>query len=85
MSVIAAATLVLTGLTADPPPVVVEVRPIFYRVSRYEVWQNYGVDFQGRFRPRVLYTPTGPVYRYDGAPYPFASVRTLDFMPYATD
>jgi hypothetical protein len=95
----AAVTLLLTGLVAplyaaDPappvvaypaPPPVVVVRPV-YRVSRYEVWQNYGVNFQGRFVPRVVYTPDGQFYYYyNGAPFPWASVHPQEFTPFATD
>jgi hypothetical protein len=65
-----------------PPPVLIQP---YLRVNRYEVWQNYGVDFQGRFRPRVIYTSDGPFYYYNGARYPGASVNQLYYMPYATD
>ena len=52
------------------------------RVSRYEVWQNYGVDHYGRFRPLVIYSPYGPYYRYNGEPYPWFPVKTWEMMPY---
>jgi hypothetical protein len=56
-----------------------------WRISRYEVWQFYAVDRHGYFRPRVIYAPSGPYYLYNGAPYYYAPVRQLDFMPYVTD
>ncbi len=61
----------------------------YYRVSAYEVWQNLSVDRQGIFRPRVLYTPYGAFYRYNGQPFPWANLRPVEimpqFMPYAQD
>lgn len=59
--------------------------PTYERTSRYDVWQNYGVDRHGFFRPRVIYSPAGAYYRYDGQPYPWAITHSLDFMPYATE
>jgi hypothetical protein len=88
MPIGAVCTLLLAGLVAppapDPLPPPVVILP-YHRVNRYEVWQNYGVDFQGRFRPRVVYTPDGPFYYYNGGRYPWASVNQLYFMPYASD
>jgi hypothetical protein len=57
----------------------------YYRVSRYEVWQNLGVDRQGRFRPVVVYSPDGPYYRYNHAPFPWATNHQREFMPYIVD
>jgi len=71
--------------TPEPAPLpYVEVRP-WGRVNRYAVWQNYGVDLQGRFRPRVIYTPDGAFYYYNGQPYRYLSTHPLIFMPYASD
>ncbi len=56
---------------------------IYHRTSRYEIWQFYAVDRQGRFRPRVIYSPDGPYYLYNGKPYLYAPVRQLDFTPKA--
>jgi hypothetical protein len=70
----------------EPPhPVTPIPIPAYARTSRYEVWQYYGVDRQGRFRPRVIYSPYGPYYLYNGAPYPFAATHQLEFMPYTVD
>jgi hypothetical protein len=69
----------------EPAPVpYVEIRP-WGRVNRYEIWQNYAVDRHGYFRPRVIYTPEGAFYYYDGRPYPYLITHPLDFMPYASD
>jgi hypothetical protein len=68
----------------------------YYRVSAYEVWQNLAVDQRGFFRARVIDTPYGAFYRYNGQPFPFTTtqpylytpVRTgtpYRIMPYATD
>src|SRR5262249_9868097 len=54
----------------EPPPVVFPPRLPYERINRYEVWQYYAVDRQGRFRPRVIYGPHGSYYLYNGAPYP---------------
>jgi len=53
------------------------------RNNRYEIWQFYEVGHQGRFRPRVIYSPYGSYYLDDGRPYPWISNHSLDFMPYA--
>lgn len=59
-----------------PPP----ISP-YYRTSRYDVWQWYGVDRFGNFRPRVALTPYGAFYVYDGSPYPFLPINQQDVTP----
>jgi hypothetical protein len=68
---------VLPQATAEPPVVT--------RCNPYDVWQFYGVDRQGFFRPVVVYSPYGPYYRYNGEPFPWAPTHQLDFMPYIVD
>ena len=56
----------------NPPAVLVPAPPV-YRLytpplSR-DVWQNYGVDYKGFWRPRVAFTPQGDIYLYNGAPF----------------
>jgi hypothetical protein len=90
-----AVLLALSAVQADdalPPPRVIEmpVGPViggqpFYRRSAYEVWQSYGVDRRGFFRPLVVYSPYGSYYRYNGAPYPWTTTHQRDFMPYVVD
>jgi hypothetical protein len=89
--------LVVTGVAAEPlpPPVLVPADhpsavfvyppPMPYRVSRYAVWQYYGVNSAGRFVPRVIDGPLGAYYLYSGAPYPWVSNHTGQYMPYASD
>jgi hypothetical protein len=60
----------------------------FYRKSAYEVWQNLSVDRQGNWRARVILTPYGAFYRYNGQPFPWTTTQPLlytPYMPYATD
>jgi hypothetical protein len=75
-----------------PAPRVVEtqpsyiVGPSFYaRRSAYDVWQYYGVDRRGFFRPLVVYSPYGAYYLYDGAPFPWTTTHQREFMPYVVD
>jgi hypothetical protein len=56
----------------NPPAVVVPAPPV-YRLytpplSR-DVWQAYGVDYKGFWRPRVAFMPQGDFYLYNGAPF----------------
>jgi hypothetical protein len=53
--------------------------------GRRTVWQLYGVDITGRFRPRVIHSPYGAYYLYNFAPYPWTTVHPLQYMPYAVD
>jgi hypothetical protein len=55
------------------------------RRSRYEVWQYWGVDRQGFFKPLVVASPYGAYYLYNGKPYPWAYTHPLDWMPYVVD
>ncbi len=77
--------------TPEPPPLLPPplpptiVNPQWGRIDRYAVWQNYAVDRFGKWRPRVLYTPEGAFYYYDGRPFPWVTVHPLEFMPYAGD
>ncbi len=41
----------------------------FYRRSAYEHWQYLSPRLDGEWRPRILTTPLGPVWAYDGSPY----------------
>jgi hypothetical protein len=67
-------------------PLVVDESSLFQaptRLNRYDIWQFYAVGHQGRFRPRVIYSPHGSFYLHDGQPYPWVSLHALDFMPHA--
>ena len=67
-----------------PPPPYLGGAPII-RIDRYAIWQNYAVDHQGYFRPRVVATPYGAYYFVNGQPYPWLYVHPLNVMPYASD
>jgi hypothetical protein len=66
------------------PPAVFVSPPSFYRPSRWDVWQYYGVDRTGHWRPRVILGPE-PFYLYNGAPYHTFQVRPRDYMPFFVD
>lgn len=68
----------------DPAPVVV-LNPQWGRINYHAVWQNYGVDHFGYFRPRVVYTPDGAFTYYNGRPFPWPYNHPLEWMPYAND
>jgi hypothetical protein len=72
------------GVLVAPAPVLAPP-PAFYRPSAYDVWQDYSPNAWGRWRPRVIYTPHGAFYRYNGQPYPWAGVHQQWWMPYVTD
>jgi hypothetical protein len=78
---------VMPGAGAPPPPVVIYrlPPPPYYRISAYEVWQYYGVNRAGNWRPRVMYLPHSAFYLQTGQPYPWAVTHTTEFMPYARD
>ncbi len=67
----------------SPPPYFLP-QPI-HRIDRYAVWQDYAVDRQGYFRTRVIDTPYGAYYHFNGKPYPFLYLHPLDYMPYASE
>jgi hypothetical protein len=68
-----------------PPPVFRAPPPPYYRTSAYAVWQYYGVNRAGQWRPRVLYLPHAAFYLETGRPYPWAVNYNTEFMPYARD
>ena len=58
----------------------------YCRRSRYEVWQYYGVDRAGYFRPRVILAPYDSSYfLYNGQAFPWVSTHQREFMPYVSD
>ena len=59
--------------------------PAYYRTSHYAIWQFYAVDQRGYFRPRVVYSPIGGYYLYNGQPYPGVLVEPLIWRPIVTD
>jgi hypothetical protein len=63
-------------IVLEPPP-----PPAYYRKNRYDVWQAYEVDRTGRFRPRVIYGPSGAYYYETGKPYPWTTTQPLNWKP----
>jgi hypothetical protein len=55
-------------LAASPYP------PPGYRPSAYQVWQNYGLTYQGWLRPRVIQVQDSGYFLYNGAPFPYVHV-----------
>ncbi len=66
-------------------PVVMPFPPSRPRPGTREVWQYFGVDRTGSFRPRVILAPAGAYYYANGQPFPWVSNNSRSFMPYATE
>src|SRR5947209_8212483 len=75
----------LTTWAAEPPPELVPppipAPMMFSQPNPYDVWQAYGVDRYGRFRPLVVLTPAGPFRVADGAYYPFMPTQQMNVIP----
>jgi hypothetical protein len=71
------------GVPPVPGVVVAPVMPappVYYRRSAYEVWQYYGIDQQGYFKPLVIYLPGNHAFgAYSGKPFPWASAYPQEF------
>lgn len=72
-----------TPVHADPVPL--PTMPYQVREDPYARWYFLGVDRQGFFRPRVIYSPYGSYYLYNGKPFPWAIMHQREWMPYLTD
>jgi hypothetical protein len=72
---------------AVAPPAPRIGKPIYFypRVSRYEVWQNYGVSRTGYWRPLVIQGPYGAYYRYNLEPFPWTVTHSGSVMPIIVD
>jgi hypothetical protein len=68
-----------------PGPVVPPPSVSFIRPNPYDVWQLYGVDRSGFFRPRVVPTPYGFRYLANGAPYPWWQNYPQSFAPWIAE
>lgn len=62
------------------PPVVLQSVD-YIRPNPYDVWQAYGVDRYGQFRARVLPTPHGFRYVFNGSPYPWWPTSPENVVP----
>jgi hypothetical protein len=74
-------------LQAVPAPakVIYVYPPDYPEFGRRSVWQFYGVDRTGRFRPLVVQSPYGAYYRYDLSPYPWSATRQGSWSGYIVD
>jgi hypothetical protein len=83
---------------STPEAIVIEEAPfnsLYLRTSRYDVWQYYGVDRTGHWRLRVVLSPYGAYYLFNGQPFPWVSSHPTEvtpiignaavIMPYADD
>jgi hypothetical protein len=70
----------LTRPLVSPP--LAYLPPVPPEFGKRSVWQFYGVDRSGRFRLLVIQSPYGAYYRYNGDPFPWASVQPAPYMPY---
>jgi hypothetical protein len=74
-----------------PPPQAVPklllpyLPPSLPRPGTREVWQYYGVDNRGRWVARVILSPSGAYYYYNGAPFRFTTTQPQLYMPYVVD
>ena len=59
----------------DPPP----------QMGRRDVWQYFAPGWSGRFVPRVIYSPSGSYYLYNGAPYHWTTTQPQLYMRYLVD
>ncbi len=66
-------------LFANPPAP--ETMVFFLKESAYSHWQNLAIDRLGNLRPRVVYSPQGAYYLYNGMSYPFVESRRGNFAP----
>jgi hypothetical protein len=80
--------VIVDGVVGRPTPAILFADPpspekmVFYpKESAYSHWQNLAVDRLGNFRPRVVYSPNGSFYLYNGMSYPFTDSRTGNFSP----
>lgn len=55
--------------------------PMYYRHSQYDIWQLVAPDATGYFRPRVIASPSGYYWAYNGKPYPYAPLFNAYMTP----
>ena len=88
LNIMRANEVIADGVVGRPTPAILFAdqhapdKMIFYpKESAYNHWQYLAVDRLGNFRPRVVYSPNGSYYLYNGMPYPFTDSRTGNFSP----
>lgn len=52
--------------------------------GRRSVWQLYDVDATGRFRPRVINSPSGAYYLHNYNPYPWRTLESRYYRPFVS-
>jgi hypothetical protein len=73
-----------------PRPVTTHILPYYIpsslpQAGTREIWQYYGVDGTGRWRARVIQSPLGAYYLYNGQPFPWTTTQPGLYMPYVLD
>jgi hypothetical protein len=88
LNIMSANQVIVDGVIGRPTPAILFADPpspekmVFYpKESAYSHWQNLAVDRLGNLRPRVVYSPNGSFYLYNGMSYPFTDSRTGNFTP----
>ncbi|MCS6849812.1 MAG: hypothetical protein NZ700_01425 [Gemmataceae bacterium] len=64
------------------PPIYVE--GVYQRINRWSVWDYYGVNRFGSFRPRVIVGPDDAYYQYTGEPFPWIEMYQREWVPIIT-
>src|SRR5262249_39570072 len=69
-----------------PRPVVSDYMPYYLPSSlpqpgTREIWQYYGVDGRGRWVARVILSPAGAYYYYNGGPFLYTTTQPRLYMP----
>jgi hypothetical protein len=59
------------------PPTVVKTIEVYYAPDPYWRMRLYAVDRYGHLRARVIYTPNGAFYLYNGEPYPHTPTKGI--------
>jgi hypothetical protein len=57
------------------------VLPYYHqRINRWDRWQYVSVAHSNQWRPRVIYSPNGAYYLYNGKPYPWMPVISTNIQ-----
>lgn len=68
------------------PATTITISPARMYFGTRQIWEYYGVDSAGRFRPLVVRSPfSTSYYLHNGLEYSWTTTRTLNHMPYAFD
>jgi hypothetical protein len=67
--------------TEVPPVLLAPPHLPYMRQDRWAVWQYVDVDRRGGYKPRVIYSPQGAYYLYNGKSFPTPHVHPLEYAP----